>query len=76
MATTRFFIMHFLLWGLPLFSAALSIPRRRSDYSGVDLGSLVDMDRVGKSDEHEAGADAEANKIGLRRAAAIVGYVV
>ena len=76
MATTRFFIMQFLLWGLPLFSAALSIPRRRSDHFGVDSGSLVDMDRVGKSNEHEARVDAEANTVGLRRAAAIVGYVV
>jgi hypothetical protein len=73
MATTRFLILHFLLWGLPLFCTALSIPKQQSN--GSKAGS---EDRIGLEHLHEMSGEKPEIDIGgdtvlLRRAAAIVG---
>jgi hypothetical protein len=64
--------MHVLLWGLPLFSAAVSIPRLRSDYytSGFEISEK--QDRSERTDEQRFEVDANNDALTLRRAAVIV----
>jgi hypothetical protein len=73
MATTRFFILHFLLWGLPLFCTALSIPKRQSNCSGTGSEDRMGLEHlhemIGEKPEIDIGGDT----VLLRRAAAIVG---
>ena len=64
--------MHVLLWGFPLFSAAVSIPRPRSNHFTASFEISEGQDRSKRTNEQRSELNADDDALARRQVAVTV----